>query len=246
MHAPDPPLVFTREAVRELDRRCIEDYHIPGVVLMENAATALADAAIRLLTGRQRTGAAILAGPGNNGGDALALARKLHNASIPVAVALLADPDRITGDAGANLEIARAMRLPIERITSAAQLHAALKPAGRSPLLIDALLGTGTTGNVRGHIADAIEWINANDAPTLAVDLPSGLDCDTGEPLGVAVRATETVTFVGWKPGFTNPDARQYTGDITIAEIGAPIELLRELGAPVPRPAAPARRVPHD
>ena len=231
MHATDPPLVFTREAVREVDRRCIDDYRIPGIVLMENAASALALAAIELISTHHCTGACILAGPGNNGGDGSALARKLHNAGIPVAVALLADPDRITGDARTNLEIIRRMRLPIERVTDAAQLNAIAASLGENPMRIDALLGTGLTSDVRGPIADAIDWINHGADPTLAVDLPSGLDCDTGEPLGAAVRAAATVTFVGWKQGFTNPNAARYTGDITVADIGAPIELIKELGA---------------
>jgi len=233
---PDaPPLVFTREAVREVDRRCAKDFAIPGIVLMENAATALASAAIRLINQQHGAGACILAGPGNNGGDGAALARKLHNAAIPVAIALLADPDRITGDARTNLDIARRMRLRIERIEPDSlpdQLDTLTRRLGDAHLLVDAMLGTGLTTNVRGPIARAIDWINNHNTPTLSVDLPTGLDCDTGNPLGAAVRATETVTFVGWKQGFTNEQSRAYTGDITVANIGAPIELIHELANP--------------
>ncbi|MCB9848225.1 MAG: NAD(P)H-hydrate epimerase [Phycisphaeraceae bacterium] len=225
----DPPPVFTREAVREVDRRCIEDFHIPGVVLMENAASALAQRALAMLGAHDLDSACVLAGPGNNGGDGFALARKLHNAGVPAVIALLADPDRIAGDARTNLDIARAMRLTLLGIESHDQLDSARDAAGRSPLLVDALLGTGLTCAPRERIADAIAWCNNQRSPVLAVDLPSGLDCDTGRPLGETIRANHTVTFVGWKQGFTNPDARQYTGDITVGDIGAPIELIRAL-----------------
>ncbi len=218
-----PPLVFTREAVREVDRRCIDDFAIPGIVLMENAASALAIAALRLIKQHRCTSAHILAGPGNNGGDGFALARKLHNAAVPVTISLYADPDRVTGDAKANLDIIQRMNLRIDE-------PAPSLPPTNNTLLIDALLGTGLTNNVRGPIATAIDQINNANAPTLAIDIPSGLDCDTGKPLSAAVRATETVTFVGWKQGFTNKDSLAYTGDITVADIGAPIELVQSLG----------------
>ena len=220
-----PPLVFTREAVREVDRRCIDDFAIPGIVLMENAASDLAIAALRLIDQHRCTSAHILAGPGNNGGDGFALARKLHNAAVPVTVSLYADPDRITGDAKTNLEIIQRMNL---RIDDPSQLES----LDDNTLLVDALLGTGLTSNVRGPIATAIDQINSANAPTLAVDIPSGLDCDTGKPLGAAVRATETVTFVGPKQGFINKDSHTYTGNITVADIGAPIELVQSLGQP--------------
>ena len=233
---PDaPPLVFTRKTVREVDRRCIEDFGIPGIVLMENAASALADAALALIATRRCDCACILAGPGNNGGDGFALARKLSNARVPVAIAILADPDRITGDARTNYDIARCLALRIEHIPPddlTAQLDALTRSLGDKPLLVDAMLGTGLTAVVRGPIAEAIDWINANDSPTLAVDLPSGLDCDTGQPLGDAVRAIATVTFVGWKRGFLTKGVKEYTGEIIVGDIGAPIELVHELGQP--------------
>jgi len=234
---PGPTLHFSRDAVREVDRRCIEEFGIPGVVLMENAASALAHCALNIIRDRNCAGALILAGPGANGGDGFALARKLHNARVPVAIALLADPGRITGDARTNLDIARRMRIPIERISAdhvADQLSSAARSAGENPLIVDALLGTGLTSDLRGDIARAVSWINDQPAPVLAVDLPTGLDCDTGQPRGAGVRAEATVTFVGWKTGFLTPGADRYTGEITVGDIGAPKELVQELGKPAP------------
>lgn len=218
---PSPPLVFTREAILAVDRRCIDEFGIPGIVLMENAASALAERALAMLATHHSDNAIILAGPGNNGGDGYALARKLSNAGINTTITRCADPERITGDARTNHDIAAAMRIPFQ------PFDPALNPGGA--IIIDALLGTGATSAPRGDIAAAIDWINNTNRPVLSVDLPSGMDCDTGEPLSPTVTAHETVTFVGWKLGFTNPDARRYTGNITVGDIGAPSVLTREL-----------------
>jgi NAD(P)H-hydrate epimerase len=98
---------------------------------------------------------------------------------------------------------------------------------------VDAIFGTGLDRPVSGSAARAIEWINAADRPILAVDIPSGLDCNTGRPLGVAVRAVKTVSFVGLKPGFLQASARDLVGEVVVADIGAPIELVRRYGRPV-------------
>lgn len=222
---PSPPLVFTREAIREVDRRCIHDFGIPGIVLMENAASALANRALAMIESHNCDSAIIAAGPGNNGGDGFALARKLSNAGINITILQCADPERIAGDARTNRDIAAAMRIPIQPFDTSA------KPD--NALIIDALLGTGITSAPRGDIATAIDWINNAGLPVLAVDIPSGMDCDTGEPLGPIITAQETVTFVGWKQGFTNPGSRRYTGAITVGDIGAPIQLTRELASPI-------------
>jgi NAD(P)H-hydrate epimerase len=112
------------------------------------------------------------------------------------------------------------MALSVHPVRSASQLDRLL--ADR-PLVVDAVLGTGLTGAVRGLPRDAIEAINAARGPVFAVDTPSGLDCDTGRPLGIAVRATATVTFAAMKVGFLEPGAEQWTGDVFVSDIGAPV-----------------------
>lgn len=218
----DAELAFTRNAVREVDRLAIERYGMPGVVLMENAGRQVADVARRM---HRRGLVLVIAGGGNNGGDGFVAARHLHNLRVDVVILTTKADDEYAGDAKINLDIARAMKLRF------IDDPATVQPAA----VLDCLLGTGLSSAVQGKAAELIDWMNAQPAPVLAVDLPSGLDCDTGKPLGVAVRATATITFVGYKRGFIEPGASDYTGDVTVADIGAPRELVEELGEPISR-----------
>ena len=212
-------IYLTRQQVREIDRRSIEDFHIPGIVLMENAARGVVVVAEEML-GAQNKRILALCGGGNNGGDALAAARHLHNLGHDPLIALCADPDKYKGDALINWQIVQAMRLPIFRATPDS-----IRDANAS-LLLDGIFGTGLTERPRGDFAQLVSALESLAIPVLAIDLPSGLDCDTGNPLGPCIRATRTVTFVALKLGFKNPASRPYTGEITIADIGCPKELL--------------------
>ena len=110
-----------------------------------------------------------------------------------------------------------------------------LTDRGEFQLIVDAIFGTGLDRPITGPTAALIEWINSTGYPVLAADCPSGLDCDTGQPLGCAVRATRTVTFVALKPGFLAAESRAYTGEVFVAQIGAPASLIERYGVP-PRP----------
>ena len=227
MGEKDKQIVLSRDEMRGIDRRAIEDYGIPGMVLMENASRAVAEAAKQRLAGLTEPRVAIVAGSGNNGGDGFAVARHLHNAGIKVIVLLAGDPGKISGDAKTNLEIISQMRLELVALSRDAQgLSQLQKELKEADLVIDAIFGTGLSGQVKGFYAEVIEEINSSDRPVLAVDIPSGLDCDTGEPLGQAVRSVATVTFVARKKGFNNPAAEDYTGEVVVADIGAPRELI--------------------
>lgn len=216
---------LTREQVRQIDRRSIQEFGIPGIVLMENAARAVADAAWDMI-GRRPAPVLILCGGGNNGGDGLAAARHLHNRGVPVQIALITDPGDYDGDALANWRIVQAMKLPWTAVEPSR--IASLSPA----LIIDAIFGTGLTRPPRDPFAQIADAVNRSDLPVLSVDLPSGLDCDTGQPPGACIRATATVTFVAEKAGFANPASRVFTGDIQVADIGCPRELIG--GIPYP------------
>jgi hydroxyethylthiazole kinase-like uncharacterized protein yjeF len=238
--AAGKPTRLTRAQVREIDRRSIEQYHIPGVVLMENAARAVTDVAVDMLRGLKEPAVLIVCGGGNNGGDGFAVARQLHNRSVDVQVALV-HSGGYRDEAAANLRIIQAMDLP--RIPMA---DADLVVGAGIDLIIDALFGTGLETPPRDP--RWIKWMNDSGVPILAVDLPSGLDCDTGEPLGPAwVRATRTVTFVAEKVGFSNPNARQYLGDITVGDIGCPRELIdavvRDIPPRLPPDLTPPQRL---
>ena len=214
---------LSRAQVREIDRRSIADYHIPGIVLMENAARAAADVACEILDGDCVGEILILCGGGNNGGDGLAVARHLHNRGADVELALTIDPASYKGDALINWQIVSAMKLPAHPATPELIADTA------AVLLIDAIFGTGLTQAPRDPFPALVQAIAATRIPILAIDLPSGMDCDTGLPPGACIRATRTVTFVAEKIGFANPTAHTYLGQVAIGPIGCPIELIDQV-----------------
>jgi NAD(P)H-hydrate epimerase len=220
---------LTRRQAREVDRRAIENFHIPGVVLMENAARNATDVAWEMLEHRPQN-VTIVCGGGNNGGDGLAIARHLHNRGANVQVLLAIDPIKYAGDAAINWAIVQAMGLEVAGVDEAAEL---LGPFAAS-LIIDALLGTGLSQPPRPDAQALIHRINTSAVPVLAIDVPSGMDCDTGEALEICVRATRTVTFVAEKSGFANPESTGFTGPITVADIGCPRELIDEVRRDLP------------
>jgi len=221
---------LTRQQAREVDRFAINEYGVRGLILMENAGRACAEQASAMLGGAGGKRVVVFCGSGNNGGDGLVVARYLDNWDCQVRVFLVGRIDDIlreADDAATNLEIVLNMGVPVVELRCEADLDEALAAAQEADLIVDALLGTGLAGEVRGLYRSLIERINALEAPVLSVDVPSGLDCDTGRPLGVAVRATRTVTFVLPKRGFLQPEARLYTGEVKVAEIGVPRRALQ-------------------
>ena len=212
---------LTRRQVREVDRLAIERYGIPGIVLMENAARGLAENAADMLDdGPNR--ALIICGPGNNGGDGYALARHLHNAGVDIALMPLQAP-RPETDAGINDAVCQRMKLRRFSFEQINDVH------GIS-LVVDAIFGTGLDRAVAEETADVTQWINQCGKPVLSVDVPSGMDCNTGEELGAAVRATRTVTFAGYKTGFLHAHADELLGDVDVVDIGVPTEILERFG----------------
>ncbi len=215
---------LTREQVRRVDAIAMEKYRMPGVILMENAARAAAEAAWEILEKTGRFKVLVICGGGNNGGDGLAAARHLHNRGADISILLTTDPGKYSGDAQVNWQIAQAMKLPMTKA----------EPSGisksKADLIIDAIFGTGLTQAPRAPFADIAGAINALHLPILAVDIPSGMDCDTGLPLGeTCVRAARTVTFVAEKIGFDQPKAREFLGEVIVADIGCPRELVEEV-----------------
>lgn len=214
---------YSRDEVREIDRRAIEEFGLPGIVLMENAGRGCA----HLLLEQKLCGpVAICCGRGNNGGDGYVIARHLENAGVDVHVLLFASIDAVSGDAGTNLHVLRVSGTPLREFREVPEPGDLDRCLRSIDWVVDALLGTGTRGTIREPFRSAIDAMNRASARVLAVDLPSGLDCDTGEPLGPCVQADVTATFVGRKRGFLNPLASRYTGAVHVIDIGAPRQLL--------------------
>ena len=218
----DNCMVMSRDEVRGFDSWAINTLRIPGVVLMENAGRGCAEVIVERLADIEGAKVCIFCGTGNNGGDGYVTARHLVNAGVKAGVVICGDKDRIKGDGRVNLEIIEQMDVSIDRIDmTAGRIAGQVKTfAHRCDMLVDAIFGTGLKGDLGVEYAELIESINAQNIPIVAVDIPSGLDCDAGGPLGVSIKAAVTVTFVAVKKGFTNPDAVNYTGDIFIASIG--------------------------
>ena len=207
---------LTRAQSREIDRIAIDDWHLPGIVLMENAARGITDVAARLLRASHlpQNAISIVCGPGNNGGDGFAVARHLLNRGCAVSVHLLADPAGYSegGDSAVNLAVLR-------RMNASLRTDLSLHDAG---LVIDALFGTGLDRDLQEPYSGAVRAINAAQVPVLAVDIPSGLDADTGFLHGVAVKADCTATMVAPKRGFTCGEGPHHCGRIEIIDIGVP------------------------
>jgi NAD(P)H-hydrate epimerase len=215
---------LTRAQVRELDRQAIEEFGIPGVVLMENAGRGAAEVLLRL---RVVGPVVICCGKGSNGGDGFVIARHLANRGTAVRVLLFCAPDELRGDAAINYHIVARLGLPLEVHSGPTfDLQRVERELTAAAWVVDALFGTGLSGPVRPPLDAVIAAINRAPAQVLAVDIPSGLDCDTGEPLGPTVRAHHTVTFAAQKVGFANPAAQQWLGQVHLADIGIAPELL--------------------
>ncbi len=223
-YSPDKNcIVMTRDEVRAFDSWAINTLGIPGMVLMENAGRSCAELIKDKLKDVAGPKVCIFCGTGNNGGDGYVIARDLINSGYKVVVVVCGDRNKIKGDAKLNLDILERLGQRIERLNLrdsdiADQVKAF---AADADMLVDSLFGTGLGGQLSDEYKQLIESVNSRNCPILAVDIPSGLDCDSGQPLGAAVRATYTVTFVAVKKGFTTGStASQYTGEIFVASIG--------------------------
>lgn len=223
-YLPDSPncIVMSRQQVRSFDAWAINEAAIPGVVLMENAGRSCAEYIIQRFKSSRETKVCIFCGTGNNGGDGYVIARHLNNAGFKTAVVICGDKTKIKGDARINLDIIEKLGVMISEldICSDNVFQQVRKFTTSCDMVVDALLGTGLKGQLSSECAQLITCLNACECPIMAVDIPSGLDCDTGLPLPVCIEAELTVTFVAVKKGFVLPEAVKATGRIFIASIG--------------------------
>ncbi|MFH2039373.1 MAG: NAD(P)H-hydrate epimerase [Chloroflexota bacterium] len=206
---------ITTDQMREVDRLMVETYHINLLQMMENAGRSLAELARRRLDGiAAGKSIAVICGPGNNGGGGMVAARALHNWGADVKVFLASDPARLKEIPAWQWAILRGLGLDRREVKHTS-----------ADLILDALLGYGISGNPRPPVADWIDWLNEQPAPILALDVPSGLDATSGRAYQPTVRATETLTLALPKTGLIIPSAKQFVGDLYLADIGVPPEL---------------------
>lgn len=218
---------------RQIDQTAIRDHGVAGIVLMENAGTACGER-LRAIASASPS-VVILCGGGNNGGDGFVIARHLHRAGGFVRVILLVPRERLHGDAATSHSRAIDEGIEIQTITDAAKLGEAIHcgqlagDASKLSLIVDCMLGTGATGDPREPYATAIEASNQAQCTRVAIDIPSGLNGDTGVAGDPTFRADLTLTFVTAKIGMRNPDASAYLGEVEIVDIGLPIAMMRSL-----------------
>jgi NAD(P)H-hydrate epimerase len=216
-------LLMSRDEVRAFDAWAINELGIPGVVLMENAGRSCAEFIIETLSKIQTPRVCIFCGTGNNGGDGFVIARHLLNAGFAITTVVCGSIAKIKDDARINFDILAGLGLKIENLDmeGADDIYGRVtKFANEANMIIDAIFGTGLKGTLRDDYKLLIESINELGCPVLSVDIPSGLDCDNGLPLGASIKANCTVTFVAAKKGFIMENAKTYTGDVFAASIG--------------------------
>ena len=215
-------ILVTASEMQEMDRRTIDSFGIPGRILMENAGRGATRFFLEQFSnlGDRRIG--IVAGRGNNGGDGFVIARYLAQAGISVSVYLLAESKRVKGDAAANLSLLKPLNVPIIEIPDKASFSIHQSSMNDPDIWIDAILGTGLKSDVKGYFKTIISFINGLDKPVFAIDIPSGLDSDTGQPRGVCIQAQATATFAFAKTGHVLYPGAKYTGLLEIIDIGIP------------------------
>ena len=217
--------IATAKQIKNIDRRAIREFGIPGPVLMENAASAIAFEMERFFEGLDGVKVGIICGKGNNGGDGLALARRLRIRGVPVRVCLLASFAALKGEAKLNLSILR--KTDVEIVPNASS-PAIAEMIAWSDVVVDAMLGVGLSSPLKGNYAIAAELMNMAGRPVVAVDIPTGINADTGEVMGTAVRADLTVTMVLPKRGLVLHPGAAFAGRVRVADIGIPPEVIEK------------------
>ncbi len=212
-------MFLTRAAARALDEYARTVCGVPGIVLMENAGRGVAE----LLRALGVAGPVIvLCGGGNNGGDGFVVARHLDNAGLTVRVVLFADPGRLVGDAAIAFRSLAFTRATVLTLADGLDQETWRRELAAADWVVDALVGSGQQGALRPPLDAVVADLGTCGARVLAVDLPSGLDCDRGEPQGATVRAHHTATIVAPKAGFARPTAQPYIGQVHVIDMGMP------------------------
>lgn len=241
-------ILVTASQMQRMDHKTINSFGIPGVVLMENAGRGAVDMFLKkfgLLSKqnlakqnpvkqnpvKQKVG--VIAGRGNNGGDGFVIGRYLMEKGIPTTIFLLSTRDKLTGDARTNMGLAQKLveqnpNANLIEIPDAEELARQTRHLLDQDLFVDAIFGIGLNADVRGFYKEVIELLNGSEKPIFSVDIPSGLNANTGAVCGVAIRAAATATFAFAKIGHILSPGNQYTGDLEVIDIGIPDFIVRD------------------
>jgi NAD(P)H-hydrate epimerase len=220
----------TAQQMQQCDKIAMEEYKIPGLVLMENAGRGTVEAMVGFFGELADKVVTVLVGPGNNGGDGLVIARHLYQLGGVPRVVCLVEPEKLQGDAAANLLLVRKLPIPFELCLNEDALAPAEKYMAESDIVVDALFGTGLARNLTGRFAEVVERLNGLNKKVVAVDIPSGLNSDTGKPMGGSVQATLTCTYGLAKPGQVLETGPFHVGTLRVIDIGIPAEVVGQVG----------------
>jgi len=223
-------ILVTANEMQAMDRQTIEDFGVPGMVLMENAGRGATRFLLEQFPDIRNSNVGVIAGRGNNGGDGFVIARYLKQKGIQVQVYLLAKSSRVRGDALANIKLLKPLQVPVVEIPDEASFSDFKSQMQDLDLWIDAILGTGLNSDVTGYFKTIIDFINDLEKPVFAVDIPSGLNSDTGQPCGTCIRAAATATFAYAKTGHMVLPGTEYTGKLKVIDIGIPPHIAAAVG----------------
>lgn len=221
--------VLSRAQMRAYDRFAIESCHVPGVVLMENAGRGAADAISRIAS-LDDSRFVVVCGSGNNGGDGFVVARHLLSRGARVHVFLVAQSEKVTGEARINHDAYIDVGGPYTELPPDSDLGLLERGLAEADVIIDAVFGTGLDRPIEGYLQEVIECINRAPGRRIALDVPSGLDADSGAPLGTCVEASETITFGHLKIGLLTPEGARIAGDVEVVDLGVPPYVLSQVG----------------
>ena len=222
--------LVTAQEMQAMDRQTIESFGLPGRILMENAGRGATQVLLEQFPGLEQKKIAVVAGRGNNGGDGFVIARYLKHKNLNVTVFLLAAQKDVKGDAAANLKLLEPLAVPIMEIPNKTAFSKYKTDWMHQGLWVDAILGTGLKSDVKGYFKDIIELINHSKKPVFSVDIPSGLNSDTGQPCGVSIQSRVTATFAYAKTGHVLFPGARYTGKLEIIDIGIPPHIADAVG----------------
>lgn len=214
------------EIMKLIDKSAIEDFKIPGIVLMENAALAVVKEIKKQIQNIKEPKIVIAVGKGNNGGDGLAIARHLYLSNIDVNIVFVGNTADIKGDAYTNLNIVKALKIPIIEFQNINQIENVID---KSDIVVDALLGTGLIGSTKGAIKEIIDLINLKSKYTISVDIPSGVNAQTGYVEQNAIKANKTITFALIKQGLLLYPGTEFVGELILADIGIPKQIINKI-----------------